>query len=148
LRQQTRDELARVLAPAQLEEYLLRYSQYANTLRGSFGQLQYFNATPDEFRAVFRATDSLDQQIQALADSTDPNVVQTRKALQAQREEAVKVALGPKRYEEYQLLHDPLYRDAVATAEQAGSPESARTIYQINQAAAATQDSIRTNLDL
>ena len=148
LRQQTRDELARVLAPAQLEEYLLRYSQYANTLRSSFGQLQYFNATPDEFRAVFRATDTLDQQIQALADSTDPNVVQTRKALQAQRDEAIKVALGTKRYEEYQLLHDPLYRDAIATAEQAGSPESARTIYQINQAAAATQDAIRTNLDL
>jgi len=72
LRQQTRDELAHVLAPAQLEEFLLRYSQYANTLRSSFGQLQYFNATPDEFRAVFRATDGLDQQIQLLADSTDP----------------------------------------------------------------------------
>ncbi|HTL57235.1 MAG TPA: LysM domain-containing protein [Candidatus Limnocylindrales bacterium] len=148
LRQQTRDELSRVLPPGQLEEYLLRYSQYANTLRASFGQLQYFNASPDEFRSVFRATDSLDQQIQALADSTDPNVVQTRKALQAQREEAIKVALGPKRYEEYQLLHDPLYRDAVATAEQAGTPENARMIYQINQAAAATQESIRTNLDL
>ena len=148
LRQQTRDELARVLAPAQLEEFLLRYSQYANTLRGTFGQLQYFNPTPDEFRAVFRATDGLDQQIQLLADSTDPNAVQTRKALQDQRDDAIKLALGPKRYEEYQLLHDPLYRDAVATADQAGTPENARLIYQINLAAASSQDAIRSNADL
>jgi hypothetical protein len=148
LRQQTRDELARVLAPAQLEEFLLRYSQYANTLRASFGQLQYFNPTPDEFRAVFRATDSLDQQIQLLADSTDPNAVQTRKALQAQREEALKSALGAKRYDEYQLLHDPLYRDAVAKADEAGAPETARLIYQINLAAASTQADIRSNADL
>jgi hypothetical protein len=148
LRQQTRDELARVLPPAQLEEFLLRYSQYANSLRASFGQLQYFNPSPDEFRAVFRATDSLDQQIQLLADSTDPNAVQTRKALQAQRDEALKTALGAKRYEEYQLLQDPLYREAVAAADDAGTPENARLIYQINLAAASTQDDIRSNTDL
>ena len=148
LRQQTRDELARVLAPGQLEEFLLRYSQFGNTLRSSFGQLQYFNPTPDEFRAVFRATDSIDQQIQLLADSTDANSVQTRKALQAQLDQAVKLALGPKRYEEYQLLHDPLYRAAVAAADEAGTPENARLIYQINLAAASTQDAIRSNSDL
>jgi LysM repeat protein len=148
LRQQTRDELARVLAPAQLEEFLLRYSQFANTLRSSFGQLQYFNPTPDEFRAVFRATDSIDQQIQLLADSTDPNSVQTRKDLQNQLDQAIKLALGPKRYEEYQMLHDPLYREAVTTADAAGTPENARLIYQINLAAASTQDAIRSNADL
>jgi len=148
LRQQTRDELAHVLAPPQLEEFLLRYSQYANNLRAAFGQLQYFNPTPDEFRAVFRSTDSLDQQIELLADATDPSAVQARKGLEAQRETAIKNALGAKRYEEYRLLHDPLYRDAVATADQAGTPEAARTIYQINLAAASTLDSIRSNSDL
>ena len=40
LRQQTRDDLARVLSPPQLEEFLLRYSQNANELRAEFGQLQ------------------------------------------------------------------------------------------------------------
>jgi hypothetical protein len=145
LRQQTRDELAKVLTPAQLEEFLLRYSQYANNLRGAFGQLRYFNPTADEFRAAFRATDPIDQQIQLLADSTDPNTVQTRQALEAQRENALKTALGPKRYEEYQMLQDPLYRDAVAAAIDAGTPEAARTIYQVNLAALATQEAIRTN---
>jgi hypothetical protein len=148
LRQQTRDDLARVLPPGQLEEFLLRYSQYANNLRSTFGELQFFNASADEFRAVFRATDNIDQQIQTLADSTDPASVQARKALETQRENAIKVALGPKRYEEYQMLHDPLYRDAVAAADQAGTPEAARTIYQINLAAASTLDALRTNGDL
>jgi LysM repeat protein len=148
LRQQTRDELARVLSPGQLEEFLLRYSQNATTLRSDFGQLGYFNATPDEFRAVFRATDPLDRQIQLLADATDPNSVQARQALEAQRDNALKLALGDKRYQEYVLLQDPLYRDAMATALEAGTPEAARTIYQINQAAAATQDGLGTNSNL
>ena len=58
----------RVLAPVQMEEYLLRYSQNANELRTEFGQLRYFNASPDEFRAVFRATDPIDQRIQLLTE--------------------------------------------------------------------------------
>ena len=50
-----------------LEEFELRYSQNSNALRGELGQLKYFNATPDEFRAMFRATDGYDLQLQMLA---------------------------------------------------------------------------------
>ncbi len=148
LRQQTRNELSRVLSPPQLEEFLLRYSQYATDLRTQFGQLQFFNPTADEFRAVFRATDTLDEQIQLLADSTDPNSVQARQALEAQRENAIKLALGPERYQEYQMLHDPAYRDAVATADDAGTPEAAKTLYQINLAVLSQQDAINSNTNL
>lgn len=148
LRQQTRDDLALVLSPPQLEEFLLRYSQYANDLRADFGQLQFFNPTPDEFRAVFRATDDLDLRIQMLADATDPNSVQARAALEDQRENAIKVALGPARYNEYRLLHDPLYQDAVAQAEEAGTPEAVQTLYAINQAAAAQQNAVNSDTNL
>jgi hypothetical protein len=148
LRQQTRDELARVLPPAPLEEYLLRYSQYANNLRADFGELRFFDPTPDEFRAVFRATDGIDQQLQLLANSTDASSIQARQNLQAQRENALKLALGPARYSEYQLMHDPLYRDAVAAADEAGTPEAARAIYQVKLAAAATQESINADSNL
>ncbi len=147
LRQQTREELQRVLNPAQLEEYLLRYSQDANNLRAELGQLRYFNATPDEFRAVFRATDALDQQIDLLAGN-DPTTLQQRKALEDQRENAIKINLGPARYAEYRALHDPMYRDAVALAQDAGMPEAARAIYEINLAAASQQESIRSNTNL
>ncbi len=148
LRQETRDELARILPPAQLEEYLLRYSQSANDLRQSLGQLQYFNATPDEFRALFRATDSVDQQLALLADSTDPASLQQRRSLEAPKENAIRIALGSRRYDDYRLLQDPMYREAMATALEAGTPESARVIYQVNLAAAATQDAITNRGDL
>jgi hypothetical protein len=81
LRQQTRDELAHVLSPPELEEFLLRYSQDANDLRSELGQLRFFNATPDEFRAVFRATDALEQRIDLLAGASDPSSLDARKAL-------------------------------------------------------------------
>ncbi len=148
LRQQTRDDLARVLSPAALEEFLLRYSQDANDLRAEFGQLRFFEPTPDEFRAVFRATDGLDQQIQLLADANDPASQDARQALENQRENAIKIALGPKRYQEYQMLHDPVYRDAVAAADEAGTPEAAGTIYAINLATLAEQNRIRGDTTL
>jgi LysM repeat protein len=110
--------------------------------------LRFFNPSPDEFRALFRATDSVDQQLQLLADGSDPGSVQARQALEAQRDHAIKISLGPDRYDEYTELHDPLYRQAVATAQQAGTPEAAQSIYQINLAAVSTQDSINGNTNL
>lgn len=148
LRQQTRDDLAGVLPPAQLEEYLLRYSQQANDLRDQLGQLQYFNAAPDEFRALFRSTENIDQQIALLGTNSDPATIQARRSLEQQRDSALKLALGGRRYQEYQMLHDPLYRDAVAKAQEAGTPDAARVIYQINLATAATQTGIRLNPEL
>ncbi len=147
-RQQTRDDLTHLLTPPQLEEFLLRYSQDANELRAEFGQLQYFNASQDEFRNVFRATDALDQKIQLLAASDDPGSAAQRKSLEDQRENAIKITLGPERYEEYRMLQDPLYRDAVAAANAAGTPEAASTIYAVNLAAMGEQDSILSNSNL
>ena len=147
LRQQTRDELARVLSPPQLEEFLLRYSQNASDLRADLGQLGYFNATSNEFRMVFRATDGFDQQIQLLT-GTDPNTVAQRNSLESARENAIKLALGPARYEEYRDLQDPLYRQSMAQALEAGTPEAAATLYQINLAAQSQQDTIRADTNL
>ena len=118
------------------------------TCVAEFGQLRFFSPTPDEFRGVFRATDALDQRIQLLANATDPGSVEARKALEAQRENAIKVALGPKRYEEYRMLHDPVYQDAVAAAQQAGTPGAAQTIYAVNLATLAEEDRIRGDTNL
>ena len=148
LRQQTRAELAGVLTPTQLEEYLLRYSQNATTLRTELGQLKYFGATPEEFRQIFRATDSIDGQLQLLAGATDAASVQQRLALMAQRENSLRLALGQERYTQYRLLHDPVYQDAYAAAQSAGSTESAGTLYEINKLAADEQAWIKANTNL
>ena len=148
LRDQTRTELATVLSPAQLEEYLLRYSQTANNLRADLGKMKYFNATPDEFRAIFRATDSLDEQIQLLGTATDPMTVAQRNSLQQQRDGALRLALGQDRFLQYEKLQDPLYQQAMATAVQAGDPSTADTIYGINLAAQNDQNNIQSNTNL
>ena len=145
LRQQTREEFARVLTPQQLEEFLLRYSQASNNLRNEMGQLKYFEASPDEFRAIFRATDSLDQQLELLAGKDDPNSVLQRNSLLQQRANAIQLALGKDRHQEFQLLHDPQFRNAVETAEKAGAPEAAQKIYEINQATVEELARIRAN---
>jgi LysM repeat protein len=148
LREQTRTELAGVLSPAQLEEYLLRYSQTSNNLRADLGKMKYFNATPDEFRAIFRATDSLDQQIQQLGSATDPITVAQRNSLQQQRDGALKLALGQDRYLQFEKLQDPLYQQAMATAIQGGDPTTADAIYGVNLAAQNDQNNIQSNTNL
>lgn len=146
--QQTRQELSAVLAPAQLEEFLLRHSQTATNLRAAFGQLKYFNPTPEEFRAVFRATEALDQQLAGLGSATDPNSSLLRTALERQREDALRLALGAERFEQYRLLQDEAYRDAYAAAQGANAPEATDALYAISQAAAAEQARLRANTNL
>jgi LysM repeat protein len=149
VREQTRVELQKILPPAQLEEFLLRYSQNASDLRTELGTLRYFNASPQEFRALFRARDQFDQKLAALADSTDPNDIRQRQSLEAQREQAIKLALGEKRYALYRQLQDPGYRDAYAQAAAAGTPNSAGTVHAVNQATDAEMARIiRENTNL
>jgi LysM repeat protein len=96
---------------------------------------------------MFRSTDALDQQIFGISDD-QPNAAQARKSLEEQKETAIRAALGPKRYEEYLLLQDPLYREAVATAQQAGTPEAVRALYQVSLAVAGEQAAINADTNL
>jgi hypothetical protein len=148
MRQDVRNQLGAVLTPVQLEEYLLRYSQTANDLRAQLGKLKFFNATPEEFRNIFRADDSFNQQIQMLGNGTDPITVAQRNSLEQQRDNAVRLAIGPARFLQYQKLQDPLYQQATATAIQNGDPNSADTIYAINLTAQSEQTAIKTDTSL
>ena len=131
LSRSTRDELARVLGPAELEEYLLRYSNNAAELRKT---LHGFDASPEEFRGLFRAVDAIDLERAALSDSNDPATVRQRQELEAKREEAIRAALPAERYTYYHLNQDPGFRQARETAEQLGAPaEAVVPLFQINQ---------------
>ncbi len=148
LREQTRAELARLLTPQQVEEFLLRYSQNASTLRAELNQLQFFDVSQDEFRALFRARDALDQQLALLGDASDPATMLRRADLEQQRENAMKLALGESRYADYQRLRDSQYREAYAEARQAGDPEAAGALYEIRQAVSEEQQRIRKDPSL
>jgi LysM repeat protein len=148
LREQTRIELQSILPPSQLEEFLLRYSQNAAELRSELGTLKYFNASPDEFRALFRARDQFDQKLAAIADSSDPNDIRQRESLEAQRESAIKLALGQRRYALYKQLQDPEYRLAYGQALAAGDATAARTLYEVNRASEAEMARVRANSNM
>jgi LysM repeat protein len=147
LNRQLRKDLSQVLSPQQLEEFLLRYSTTASALRKELGQLG-FNATPEEFRAMFRANDGLNAQLQGLLGGADAPSDLQRTALEAQREEAIRQALGPERYAQYRMSHDPAYRDAVATARQADSAASTPALYEINRATAEEMARIQASTNL
>jgi LysM repeat protein len=142
LREQTRRDLAKILSPAQLEEFLLRYSQTAATLRN---EMKNLDLSADEFRNIFRTTDSIERQIQALS-ADNPNAAQQRADLQRQRDQAVRTILGEDRYQAYLAARDVSYADALATTQQAGAPLSAvSNVYQINQATAQEQSRIQND---
>jgi hypothetical protein len=132
LREQTRADLRKVLNTDGMEEFLLRYSHNAHNLRN---ELRGFNPTPDEFRKILRATDSMDHQLQLQYGGIEALSPQQRERHLAQREAAIKEVLGPARYQDYLMVKDPLYRQAQATASQYGAPEKAiMPIYQMTKA--------------
>ena len=133
LQEENRRELAKIMSPAQVEEYLLRYSDVAQNMRREF---QGFELAPDEFRSIFRARDSAELQLPLYAKGDDPATVKRREELEAQRQDAVKQALGSERHQMFQYSQDPLFRQAQTSAQQIGAPaEVVLPIYQINQAA-------------
>jgi hypothetical protein len=146
LRQQVRDDLARVLTPLQLEEYLLHYSASAQKLRS---ELEGLRLSTDGFRQLFRICDPIDQQIELYYSGNDPVSVKKRQELQKQREAAMKLALSPDRFQRYQLLQDPVYRQTQAIVEQLGAPpDTLMPLYQVNQIALAEQQRIKNDLSL
>lgn len=146
LRQQTRNELAKVLTPDQLEEYLLRYSNSAGNLRA---ELRGLSLTPDEFRTIFRARDAIDMQIQLSYSGDDPASVQSRQELEKQREAAIKQALDPDQYRLYQLTKDPIYSAAQAAVTQVGAPpDKVMPLYQVNQLSATERQRINNDPSL
>jgi hypothetical protein len=131
MRQQTRSELAQVLNAEQLDEYLLRYSTDATSLRT---ELHGINLTPDQFRALFRQTDALDQQIQLLT-ADDPASAARRQELERQRDQSLQQSLGQDDYKKYKLLQDPVYRDTQSGAQQSGvASDKIVPLYEINRA--------------
>src|SRR6185295_5598981 len=59
LRGQTRIDLAAVLNPQQMEEFLLRYSQSAKQMRE---QMHGLETSPEEFRTLFKLYDPIATQ--------------------------------------------------------------------------------------
>lgn len=141
-----RAELAAVLDPEQLEEYLLRTSPTAERLRE---QLAGLEATPDQFRQLFRAADTLEAQLAELGDATDPASERRRVALALELEQAYERELGPARYLRHRLGQDKLFQQTYAAAERAGvAAEKVLPMYQVNQVASEERSRVLADSSL
>lgn len=128
LRDQTRAELGRVLSAEEMEEYLLRASHNAETLRQN---LHGFDPSPEEFRKIFRALDPILHQIQIDYGGASALSTRQRQDLDRQCEQAVREILTPERFRDYTLLKDPAFQRAAAQARQARlAPEARRKLYE------------------
>jgi hypothetical protein len=146
LRAESRSELAKVLTPPQMEEFLLRYSQTAFQMRAD---LRGVELTPDEFRNLFHARDPIEQQPDMHYNGDDPVELKHKQDLEAQRDAAMQQTLGKERYAAYKLYHDPVFKQSQVTAEQYGAPPAlVMPIYQINQLSEAERQRIRGDTTL
>ncbi|HEY6168511.1 MAG TPA: hypothetical protein VI454_10765, partial [Verrucomicrobiae bacterium] len=131
-RQQTREELAKVLTPQQLEEYLLRWSQNSAQLRA---QLRGVEVEPDEFRALFRATDALEQELQLQSATSAEAVRKQQERLQQRIDDAFKLTLDTNRYAQMKHNQDTVW---VQTRELAAKiqapPELVQPLYELTRA--------------
>jgi DNA-binding transcriptional regulator YiaG len=146
MREEARQQLAAILSPLQLEEFLLRYSENAVQLRREIAGL---TLTPDEFRSLFQALDPIEREIQVRYSGEDVAALRARQGLEQQKLAALRNTLGAERFAAYQMVRDPAYRDALAAAEQAGAGDEAATaLYEIARATREEINRIRNDTTL
>jgi len=131
LRQQTREELSKILTPQQLEEYLLRYSQTAENLRRD---LRGIEVSPEEFRKLFVQKDAIDMELDLLADKADAASIQRVRQLELQKDQLMNQVLGSNRSQLVKLQKDPVFIESQKIVQESGaSADSIMPLYRVNR---------------
>jgi hypothetical protein len=143
-------ELAKVLTPQEMEEYQLRNSSTANTLRG---QLAGFQPTEEEFRKLFKLQKTYDDQFAKAFDLTDGNAVAVQSKAQEEAQRALndemKKSLGEQRYNEYVRAQDGDYRSLQNLGSRFNFPnETVASIYDMKQQAEQQKQQLEANPNL
>jgi hypothetical protein len=134
------DDLAAVLSPADLFDLEVRTSDLARDMK--YNELQAFDATEEEFRAIFKAKQAAELSLQNGSDTA--SIAQRREA----RTE-LKTVLGEDRYKEYQRSQDGDYQSLVRLAEARGLERTAvEQIYQLKDEAQKAAYEVQRNTEL
>lgn len=107
LEKQMRGELAKIMTPKEYEEYELRGSNTANSLRY---QLTAFDATESEFLTLFKLQRSFDERFGPYYSQPSQEEMRLRSEAQRQLNDQIKAALGPTRSEAYERATNYEYR--------------------------------------
>jgi hypothetical protein len=146
------DELAKLVSPEQLEAYKLRNFEVARSLRD---ELRAFAPTEEEFKAIYRRAELLNNSPHTVGMSITPKQSEERNELWRRSEAALAEALGPERakehkalsgYEFNQLAEAGIPRESLlrlaemkSSAEQAAANLRKDTVLSAEQRAAALQ---------
>ena len=108
LEREQRAALAAVLSPTELEEYDLRNSNTGRSLRS---ELSAFNATEDEFRAIFKLRQPFDERFASFGGGfLSQEQMQQRTEAQKQMLAQLRSFLTPERAVEYERATDYNFR--------------------------------------
>ena len=123
LEKEKRADLAAVLSPRELEDFLMRSSSTTARLRAALTSL---NASEAEFRAIYQAQSAFDEKfnsrgIVGLA-YRNADIMKEQQAAQAQANDQIKLALGDQRFAEYLRSGDREFQSISRFAQQAGLP--------------------------
>lgn len=119
IEREQRADIEQLLTSKEREEYALRSSALANQIRSRF---QGFEATEDEYRAIYAAV-----RAAGLGESMTggPTTPEAARAQEAQVAAAIEASLSPERLAEYQRGSDPRYAAALRLTSRLNLPATA-----------------------
>src|SRR5690606_32925705 len=106
IEKERRAEMAKILSPEQLFEWDLRHSSTAQNMKW---QMQAFDATEEEFRAIFKMKVAAEEARGTASTEEDKAQREARHKLENQVRDELKATLGEERYKEYQRSEDHEY---------------------------------------
>src|ERR1051325_1909140 len=150
LEKQREAELAQILTPEELEEYELRNSNTANSMRA---QMTGFQPSEEEFRKIFRIQKIFDNEFNQAFDVTDDAQAEVKARAQQQAQDAlndeVKKILANSRFEDYQRAQDPDYRTLAQVADRLDlSRDVVNRVYGMKQEAERQKAALEANPNL
>ena len=137
-------ELAKMLSPQEFEDYQLRMSQTAMTMRM---QMASFDASEQEFRDIFKIKKAYDDEYGYGAN--DKAEQEKANAAARERDPKLKEVLGDKRAAEYERSQDYYYQSAYRVTEKYGlSKDVANKVYEMRKEAQQESRKIRADSSL
>lgn len=137
-------ELAKVLTPAELEDYNLRMSQTANMMRF---QLTSFDPSEQEYREVFKVKKKFDDEFGfAGIPPTDKAEREKYDAAKKELETQIKQTLGEARYTDYERAQDYVYQGLYRfTEKQQLGRDAANKVFDMKKVAEEQAKKIRND---
>jgi len=138
-------DIRAVLTPDEYDNYQLRSSNTANSMRNN---LQLFQPTEEEFRKIFALQSAFDQQYN-LPGGIDADLARQRGQAQAELTAQIKAALSPDRVTDYEKSTDSSYRQAVALVTRLDLPkDNATQLWALQKDTQQRLTAVRTDRSL